>query len=64
MTDLPRSGERGGARLKFLIVMAILGARGVRGYFYIPVAYNAYLFKDLMQHKVDAAAALGHPPSG
>ncbi len=21
------------------------------GYMYIPVAYNAYLFKDLMQHK-------------
>jgi hypothetical protein len=61
MTDFPRSGERGGARLKFLIVVAILGAVGCAGYFYIPVAYNAYLYKDLMQTKVDAAAALGRP---
>jgi len=61
MTDFARSGERGGARLKFMIVVAILGALVCAGYFYIPVAYNAYLYKDLMQSKVDAAAALGRP---
>ena len=59
MTQLHRSGERGSARLKFLIVMAILGAVAYAGYLYIPVAYQAYLFKDLMQHNVDVAAALG-----
>ena len=63
MTDFARSGERGGARLKFLIVVAILGAVACAGYFYIPVAYNAYLYKDLMQTKVDAAAALGYAPT-
>ncbi len=62
MTDFARSGERGGARLKFLIVVAILGAIAYAGYFYIPIAYQAYLYKDLMQTKVDAAAALGYTP--
>lgn len=62
MKDFARSGERGGARLKFLIVMAILGAVAYAGYYYIPVAYNAYLYKDLMQSKVDRAAALGYAP--
>jgi hypothetical protein len=60
MTDFARSGERGEARLKFVIVMAILGAVAYAGYFYVPVAYNAYLYKDLMQTKVDAAAALAY----
>jgi hypothetical protein len=62
MTGFVRSGERGGARLKFLIVMAILGAVAYAGYIYVPVAYNAYLYKDLMQNKVDTASGLGHPP--
>ncbi len=63
MTDSARLGERGGARLKFLIVMAILGAVACAAYFYVPVAYHAYLYKDLMQTKVDAAAALAYPPA-
>jgi len=63
MTDFARSGERGGARLKFVVVVAILAAVACAGYFYIPVAYNAYLYKDLMQTKVDAAAALGYAPT-
>ena len=57
-----RSTERGGASLKFLIVMAILGACAYVGYTYIPVAYHAYVFKDLMQHCVDVAAAQGKTP--
>lgn len=63
MTDSAGSGERGGARLKFLIVMAILAAVAYAGYFYVPVAYHAYLYKDLMQTKVDAAAALAYSPT-
>jgi hypothetical protein len=63
MTDFARSGERGGSRLKFLIVMAILGTVAYAGYYYVPVAYNAYLYRDLMQTKVDAAAALAYPPA-
>lgn len=58
-----RSGERGSASLKFLIVMAILGATAYAGYLYVPVAYNASVYKDLMQHFVDVAATQGHPPS-
>lgn len=63
MTDFARSGERGGARLKFLIVMAILGAVAYAGYLYIPVRYQAFLYRDLMQNKVDRAAALAYPPN-
>ena len=58
-----RTSERGGARLKFLVVAVILGALAYAGYQYVPVAYQAYLFKDLMQQRVDAAAALGRPPT-
>lgn len=58
-----RSSERGGASLKFLIVMAILGSCAYAGYIYVPVAYNAHNFKDLMQHYVDVASAEGKPPA-
>ena len=58
-----RRSERGGARLKFLIVIIVIAAVAYAGYLYVPVAYNAYLYKDLMQQKVDTAAALGHPAS-
>jgi len=58
-----RSGERGSANLKFLIVMALLGATAYGGYLYVPVAFNAATYKDLMQHYVDLAATQGHPPA-
>lgn len=58
-----RSTERGTARLKFLIVLLILGAIGYGLYLYVPVAYHAYAFKDLMQHNVNVAVASGHPPN-
>jgi len=58
-----RSNERGGARLKFLIVMTIIAVTAYAGYLYIPVAYQAYLLKDLMQHYVDVAAAQGYQPT-
>jgi hypothetical protein len=54
-------GERGGTRLKFLIVVILLAAVAYSGYNYIPVAYQAYLLKDYMQTTVDKAAALGQP---
>ena len=56
-----RSGELGGARLKFLFVMAILAAIACAAYLYVPVAYHAYLYKDLMQSKVNTAAAMAYP---
>jgi Ca2+/H+ antiporter len=57
------TSEQGGARLKLIIVIAIIAAVAYAGSLYIPVAYHAYLFKDLMQQKVDMAAAIGHPPA-
>ena len=61
--EMQRSNERGSARLKFLLVVLILAAVGYAGYLYVPVAYQAYLFKDLMQHDADVAAANGYQPA-
>ena len=57
-----RSSERGGARLKFVVVAAIIAAVGYAGYQFIPVAYQGYQLKDLMQHYVDTAVATGKSP--
>ena len=57
------SGERGSANLKFLIVMTILVSTAYAGYLYVPVAFQANAYKDLMQHYADVAAAQGYPPS-
>ncbi len=56
------SSERGGARLKFIIAIVILAAVGYSGYLYVPVAIDAYYFKDAMQNKVDLAATQGYEP--
>ena len=61
--QMQRSGERGNATLKFLMVMAIMIACAYAGYLYVPVAFQARTFKDLMQHYVDVASAQAHPPS-
>ena len=58
-----RTGERGGARVKFLIVILVLAILGYVGYLYIPIAYHAYLFKDVMQHNVNVAATQGYQPA-
>jgi hypothetical protein len=60
---ISKTGERGGSRLNFIIVIAVIGAVAYVSYLFLPVAYNSYLFKDLMQRNVDAAAALGNPPN-
>jgi hypothetical protein len=56
-----RNSERGSARLKFVIVVAIIGIIAYCGYQFIPVAYQAYQVKDSMQNYVDTAVAVGHP---
>ena len=56
-----RQSERGSARLKLLLFVIIVAVVAYAGYLYIPVSYDAYLFKDLMQQKVNTAAAVGHP---
>jgi hypothetical protein len=43
--------------------MALMGACAYAGYLYIPVAYQANMYKDLMQHYADVAVAQGYPPS-
>jgi hypothetical protein len=58
-----RSSERGSANLKFLVVMAMLGSIAYAGYLYVPVAYQAKGYTDLMQHYADLASASGHPAS-
>ena len=60
---MQRSGERGSANLKFLIVMVVLVASAYAGYLYIPVAFQANTYKDLMQHYADVAVAQGYQPS-
>ena len=58
-----RRNEQGGARAKFIIFLAIAAVLLFTGYRYVPVAYEAYQFKDLMQTKVDAAATMGRDPA-
>jgi hypothetical protein len=43
--------------------MAIMIASAYAGYLYVPVAYQANMYKDLMQHYADVAVAQGYPPS-
>jgi hypothetical protein len=55
-----RSGELGQGRLKLLIFLLIVFAVGSTAYQYIPVAWQAFQYKDLMQHDVDVAATEGY----
>ena len=43
--------------------MAIMCSTAYAGYLYVPVAYQAHMYKDLMQHYADVAAAQGYQPS-
>jgi hypothetical protein len=58
-----RSGERGSANVKFVILMVAMIACAYAGYLYVPVAYQANMYKDLMQHYADVAVAQGYSPS-
>lgn len=59
-TLLQKRSERGGAQLKLLLFVAVVGLLGYAAYMYIPVAVDAYYFKDAMQNKVNLAAAQGY----
>jgi len=48
--------ERGAARLKLIIVLAVIAVVGYMGFQYIPVAYQARSFKKFMDEKVTSAA--------
>src|SRR5260370_33036294 len=58
-----KSNERGGARLKFVIAIAVFAIVIYAGYLYLPVAVDAYYFKDVMQNKVDVAVPQGYEAS-
>src|SRR5262245_48146660 len=55
--------ERGGARLKFIIAVIAFALVVYAGYLYVPIAIDAYYFKDLMQNKADVAITQGYDPS-
>jgi hypothetical protein len=57
------SSERGGARLKFLIAITLFAVVVYVGYLYVPVAVDAYYFRDVMQNKVNQAAVQGFETS-
>ena len=57
--SIGRHGERGGSRVKFLLVMALIIVVGYVGFQYGRVAFQAYQFKDLMQEEVDKAVGTG-----
>ena len=59
-TLLRNNHERGGARLKLIIFFGAIAIIGYAAYMYIPVAVDAYYFKDAMQNKVNLAAAQGY----
>lgn len=52
-------GERGASRLNFLIFVLVLAAAAYAAYLYVPVAYQASLFKVYMQDTVDRGVATG-----
>lgn len=54
-----RHGERGSARLKFLIIISLVAGIAFAGYRFVPVAFQSYQYKDLMQASVDKGVALG-----
>ena len=60
---IQRRTELGEARLKFIVVVLVIALVAYLGYLYVPVAYQAYLFKDLMQHNADVASTQGYDPT-
>ena len=53
-----RAGERGGTQLKFLLVLALIGAALYVGAQYVPMAYRARVFESFMQDTVNNAAMM------
>ena len=54
------NNEFGGARFNLIIVLVVFAVIIYAGYLYVPVAIDAYYFKDSMQNKVNLAAAQGY----
>ncbi|HEY0078416.1 MAG TPA: hypothetical protein VGB73_07195 [Pyrinomonadaceae bacterium] len=56
-----RGGERGASRLSLIFLLALLALAVYVGYLFVPVAYQASLYKVYMQDTVDKAVATGKP---
>ena len=54
-----KDGERGAARLKFILIIALIAALSYMGFQYVPVAYQGEKFKGAMQKAVNDADTLG-----
>jgi len=54
--------EYGGTRLKLIVFILIFAVILYAGYLYIPVAVDAYYYRDTMQNLVNQAAAQGSSP--
>jgi hypothetical protein len=52
---VPRTAERGNARLNFLIMLAVIAAVAYAAYQYVPVAFQAGQLKVFMQDTVNNA---------
>ena len=59
MNSFRFNSERGGARLKLIVFLAVFAVVLYVGYLYIPVAVDAYYYKDIMQNMVNQGAAQG-----
>ena len=59
----PTNKEFGGARLNLLIAVVAFAVIIYVGYMYVPVAVDAYYFKDVMQNMVNQASAQGSSTS-
>ena len=58
-TPWARRRERGAARLKFIILLAVFAVIGYMAVQYVPVAYQSSRYKTRMQDVVTEAAAAG-----
>lgn len=54
-----RGRERGASRLSLILLLVVLALAAYAGYLYVPVAYQASLYKVYMQDTVDKAVATG-----
>lgn len=54
-----RSGERGSARVKFLIIFSLVVILAFVGYHYVPVRFQAGTYKEFMQETVTKGAGMG-----
>jgi hypothetical protein len=58
-TPAVRQGEHGAARLRFIVVLAVVALVAYMGFQYVPVAYQGYQFKKVMDDSTETASAGG-----